>query len=519
MKRCLLTGIFAVLGWARAETALEISDYTVDSDSTVTVDVLVDCPDLKELMFDVYFREGEEPEVVEYVSGSAAYDSSRARSVEIFPNTSGGLSFVAASLEGIVVVDEGSGALFSFQLRGISPGMSTLHIVPERALKPTDFYPFSEEPMVSVDGSVTVDGPAVPVAAPGEGTYNGAQTVTLTSTAGTDIHYTLDGTTPNAGSTLYTMPVEVTGDDGETVPLKVVGIDAMGRKTYAEYLYHFDFTAPTVVVEQAAAQADPTNTEPIYFTAFFSEPVYGFDIGRAVPGGDAWPDEVTVAAGLDGDDTRQLAVSGMTGNGTVSLVLEAGSAHDEAGNPALASTSTDNTVLFDEQPPEVTIEPPSETATRSGPVLFPVLITGAETVALDPGDVSLVPADTGVTATISVDVSNPFEPVVTLSDLSGDGMVGLAIAAGVAVDGVGNGSAAVVGDPTLEVDNTAPPPPAAPDLADEDDTGLSASDNVTNLTTGLTIAGQAEAGTLVRVYVNGAEVFAIASALFGTEGG
>src|SRR2546430_4784793 len=37
-----------------------------------------------------------------------------------------------------------------------------------------------------------------------------------------------------------------------------------------------DTTPPTVTINQAAGQADPTSTSPISFTAVFSEPVSGF---------------------------------------------------------------------------------------------------------------------------------------------------------------------------------------------------------------------------------------------------
>ena len=38
----------------------------------------------------------------------------------------------------------------------------------------------------------------------------------------------------------------------------------------------YDTTAPTVTINQAAGQADPTNAIPINFTVVFSEPVTGF---------------------------------------------------------------------------------------------------------------------------------------------------------------------------------------------------------------------------------------------------
>lgn len=51
---------------------------------------------------------------------------------------------------------------------------------------------------------------ATPTFNPGAGSYTSAQSVTITSaTAGAAIYYTTDGSTPTAGSTLYTGPVQV----------------------------------------------------------------------------------------------------------------------------------------------------------------------------------------------------------------------------------------------------------------------------------------------------------------------
>ena len=67
---------------------------------------------------------------------------------------------------------------------------------------------------------------------------------------------------------------------------------------------------------------------------------------------------------LDGVDTNvpagsvtgsgasyNVAVSGMTGSGTVIATIAAGKAHDTAGNANAVSTSTDNTVTYDVLPP------------------------------------------------------------------------------------------------------------------------------------------------------------------------
>jgi hypothetical protein len=107
---------------------------------------------------------------------------------------------------------------------------------------------------------------------------------------------------------------------------------------------------PSVTINQAAGQADPTSSSPILFEVLFSEPVTGFtgsDIsfaGSTVGG--------TLAASVSGSGASYtVSVTGMSGSGTVVASIPAGAANDAAGNPSTASTSTDNTVTFAEAPP------------------------------------------------------------------------------------------------------------------------------------------------------------------------
>ena len=106
-----------------------------------------------------------------------------------------------------------------------------------------------------------------------------------------------------------------------------------------------DTIPPSVTINQAAGQADPTSTSPINFTVAFSETVTGFtasDIsfaGSTVGG--------TLSAAVTGTGaTYNVAVSGMSGAGNVVVSVPAGAATDAAGNASLASTSTDNSVAF-----------------------------------------------------------------------------------------------------------------------------------------------------------------------------
>ena len=103
--------------------------------------------------------------------------------------------------------------------------------------------------------------------------------------------------------------------------------------------------APDVTIDQAGTQADPTTVSPIHFTAVFSEPVTGFTGTDVHLSGTAG---ATTAAITDSGDhaTYDVAVSGMTGTGTVTVSIPAGAAQDSGSLANTASTSTDPTVTF-----------------------------------------------------------------------------------------------------------------------------------------------------------------------------
>ena len=135
-----------------------------------------------------------------------------------------------------------------------------------------------------------------------------------------------------------------------------------------------DTTAPTVTINQAVGQADPTNASPINFTVVFSESVSDFATGDVTLGGTAGATTATVTGS---GTTYNVAVSGMTADGTVTASLAAAVAHDAATNPSAASTSTDNTVTYDHTAPaapSITSSNPASPSTN----LTPSLIGSAE---------------------------------------------------------------------------------------------------------------------------------------------
>src|SRR5438552_2521406 len=109
----------------------------------------------------------------------------------------------------------------------------------------------------------------------------------------------------------------------------------------------FDNSPPGVTLNQAAGQVDPTGAKPILFTAVFTEPVFGFDASDVVLGGTAGASSAAVTQnGPMNGTTYQIAVTAITHAGTVTVTIPAGAATDLAGNPNIASTSTDNSVEY-----------------------------------------------------------------------------------------------------------------------------------------------------------------------------
>ena len=103
-----------------------------------------------------------------------------------------------------------------------------------------------------------------------------------------------------------------------------------------------------MTINYAGGQDDPTNDLPINFTVVFTESVIGFTVADVTLTGTAG---ATTALVTGSGDTYDVAVSGMSSDGTVIASIGAVGASDAAGNFNTASTSIDNTVTYDTTPP------------------------------------------------------------------------------------------------------------------------------------------------------------------------
>ena len=217
----------------------------------------------------------------------------------------------------------------------------------------------------------------------------------------------------------------------------------------------FDVSSPTVTINQAVAQADPTSVSPINFTAIFNETVTGFATGDVTLSGTAG---ATTAVVTGSGTTYNVAVSGMTTNGTVIATVGASVAVDGAGNGNAGSISTDNTVTynaFDLIAPTVTINQGSTQSdpTTLSPILFDVLFSEIVSGFIG-ADVSFTGSTAGGVLSAFVSGSGTTY-TVSVTGMTSTGTVVASIPAGAAQDGSSNLSGASTSDDnsvTFQVD-------------------------------------------------------------------
>src|SRR5437762_708392 len=168
--------------------------------------------------------------------------------------------------------------------------------------------------------------------------------------------------TANVSGSGATYTVSVSGMTGSgTVVASIpagAAQDAAGNlnqsSTATDNSVRFDNVAPTVAVNQAAFQADPTKSSLISYTVRFSEPVTGFTASDVSFAGTTAGGSLT--AFLTGSGSSyNVSVGGMISPGVVMVSVPAGAGRDAANNSNLASTSTDNKVTWYAPGPTVTI--------------------------------------------------------------------------------------------------------------------------------------------------------------------
>jgi hypothetical protein len=153
--------------------------------------------------------------------------------------------------------------------------------------------------------------------------------------------------------------------------------------------------------------------------------------------------------------TPTVTLTNCTGNGTVGITIAANTAQDPANNNNAASAAS-TTFVVDNAGPTVSLGSPSQSVVKNGTnVTYTVTFSGGSVFTFDTTDITL---NTTGDATCNKAVTNgdTATATVTLSACTGDGTVGITVAAGAAADALGNNSDASSPSTTFAVDNTAP---------------------------------------------------------------
>ena len=220
----------------------------------------------------------------------------------------------------------------------------------------------------------------------------------------------------------------------------IIGADA------ANEAYTFQGAAPigppSVTINQHGT-ADPTNATSIAFDVAFSNAVTGFTGSDVVFTGSTAPGSLQASVSGSGS-AYTVNVTGMTGPGTVVASIPAGSAMDSNSNGNLDSTSTDNSVTFDNVMPDVTINQGSSQTdpTPTSPITFDVHFTKPVT-GFTAADISFAGSTDAAHLSASVSPASGQDYTVTVTVLNGSAVpniVVVSIPASAAVDAAGNGN-------------------------------------------------------------------------------
>jgi hypothetical protein len=210
----------------------------------------------------------------------------------------------------------------------------------------------------------------------------------------------------------------------------------------------------------SAPSLSATKSGPVAYTVTYNDDNFLSLLNITLSPGDIILNHTGTAGGTVSSvggtgNSRTVTINKITGDGTLGISLPEGTATDKGPNAALAAGPS-TTFTVDNTPPSVTIGLPSAAITRNGPVTFTITYNDAnfDTSTLSTNNITL--NKTG-NANGSVSVSGLGSTrTVTISGITGDGTLGISIAAGTAGDTAGNAAPASNPSLTFKVDNTAP---------------------------------------------------------------
>ena len=358
----------------------------------------------------------------------------------------------------------GTGTDYSFVVLPISNGTVTVSIAANVAYD-APINGNGNTAAVSLTRIYDIIAPTLSISAPSVNIATSSDSVTYTVTySGADFVSLSPGdVTPTNGSALGTGTIEVSGAGNSTKIVKILNPSGNGTLGISIKLntasdlagnqatsagpsttFTVDNTPPTVLI--SSTTANTTNVSPIPMTVNFSKPVTGFTGGVTAANG--------IVGSISGSGQDYTFSVTPVSNGTVTVSVAANAGYDSAGNGNIVATPLSR--IYDNVAPTLAIGTPSATIAKSGAsVTYTVTYSSADAITLADGNVTMsVTGD--ASGTVAVSGSGLTTRTVTIASLTGNGTLGISIAAGTASDLAGNSAAASGVSSIFTVDNTLP---------------------------------------------------------------
>ncbi|MEO6977987.1 MAG: cadherin-like beta sandwich domain-containing protein, partial [Mucilaginibacter sp.] len=216
--------------------------------------------------------------------------------------------------------------------------------------------------------------------------------------------------------------------------------------------------SPTTINSLNRVTSTVTNASSVSFAAVFGTAVTGVTASNfsVTTTGVSGVTNASIGTPTTSDNiTWTVPVSTGTGDGTIQLNLANATGLSKTISTSLPFAGQAYTI--DKTPPSISIGAPSLSATNAGPVTYTVTYADANfnSSTLANANVTLNPTGTATASTVNVTGSG-LTRTVTISGITGNGTLGISIAAGTATDLAGNSAAAAGPSTTFTVDNVVP---------------------------------------------------------------
>ena len=231
-----------------------------------------------------------------------------------------------------------------------------------------------------------------------------------------------------AGDGSFTLEVN-TGSDVQDAVTNALG------SSVTSVPVSIDNTGPAAIVITPSSTG-PTNADNVSFDITFDEDVIEFNDLADVIISHTGTSHSGVSITGSGS-SYSVEIAGIDGDGSFTLAVNTGSDVEDAVSNALSSSVTSEPVNIDNTAPTVSIGTASIASTMRGPVSYTVTYEEADTISLADGDLTLNKTGTA-DGSVAVSGTGTLTRTVTISNITGDGSLGISIGSGTATDSAGN---------------------------------------------------------------------------------